>query len=74
MAQFYEDSDPSKLNRLANEFNTLSIIYNKPQEKFLKEDILKIHRKAEKYKEKIRKEKDGDDGEEEEEETAQKEV
>lgn len=45
---FYEDKDQSLLEKLSIEFNTLSIIYNKPQEKFLKEDVLKTYRKAQK--------------------------
>ena len=37
---------------MTSQFNSLSILYEKPQDKFLSEDRLKIIRKAEKRKEK----------------------
>jgi len=49
-------------------FNTLSVIYDQPQEKFLQEGILKIYRKAEKSKAKKLKEQKKAEGEEESEE------
>lgn len=44
--------DPQKemFTKISTEFNSLSVIYRKPQEKFLKDEVLKILRKAEKHK------------------------
>lgn len=41
MAQFFEDSQSEKRERLFLEFNTLSVVYGRPSEKFLKDKALK---------------------------------
>jgi hypothetical protein len=41
ITEFYEDLNEEVKDRLFLEFNTLSIIYGKPSEKFLKDNILK---------------------------------
>ena len=35
--EFFEDVESSKRERLFMEFNTLSVVYNKPSETFLKD-------------------------------------
>jgi hypothetical protein len=39
--EFYEDRNDEIRERLFLEFNTLSVVYQKPSERFLKESILK---------------------------------
>lgn len=39
--QFFEDSQSDKRERLFMEFNSLSVVYGKPSEKFLKDQALK---------------------------------
>ena len=48
--QLYDDEAPTLQEQLQGELNTLSIVYNKPQENFLKEDVLKTLRKAKKHR------------------------
>lgn len=38
---FYEDREIEKRERLFMEFNTLSVVYGKPSESFLKDSALK---------------------------------
>lgn len=47
-AQFFEDAQSEKRERLFLEFNTLSVVYGRPSEKFLKEKALKQRIAAEK--------------------------
>jgi hypothetical protein len=37
---FYEDEDNEKKEKIAREFNTFSVIYQEPQEKFLKKELV----------------------------------
>ena len=39
--EFYEDRQSEKKERLFMEFNTLSVVYGKPSEKFLRDQVLK---------------------------------
>ena len=39
--QFFEDVQSEKRERLFMEFNSLSVVYGKPSEKFLKDQVLK---------------------------------
>ena len=48
MTQFYEDRKTEKRERLFMEFNSLSVVYGRPSETFLKESALKQHLAAEK--------------------------
>ena len=41
MEVFYEDRETEKRERLFMEFNTLSVVYEKPSENFLKDSALK---------------------------------
>lgn len=45
---FYEDREVEKRERLFMEFNTLSVVYGKPSENFLKDQVLKQSIAAEK--------------------------
>ena len=45
---FYEDREVEKRERLFMEFNTLSVVYGKPSESFLKDSALKQSMAAEK--------------------------
>lgn len=45
---FFEDTQSEKRERLFLEFNTLSVVYGKPSEKFLKDKVLKQSLAAEK--------------------------
>lgn len=46
--EFYEDKNEELKERLFLEFNTLSVVYQKPSEKFLKDSILKHAQSIEK--------------------------
>ena len=48
MEVFYEDREVEKRERLFMEFNTLSVVYGKPSENFLKDAALKHSMAAEK--------------------------
>lgn len=48
MEVFYEDREVEKRERLFMEFNTLSVVYGKPSENFLKDSALKQSIAAEK--------------------------
>lgn len=39
--QFYEDKNDDLKERLFLEFNSLSVVYQKPSEKYLKDNVLK---------------------------------
>lgn len=41
VAEFYEDKNEELKERLFLEFNSLSVVYQKPSERFLKDQILK---------------------------------
>lgn len=41
IGEFYEDKNEDLKERLFLEFNTLSVIYQKPAERFLKDNVLK---------------------------------
>jgi hypothetical protein len=41
ITEFYEDKNEEIRERLFLEFNTLSVVYQKPSERFLKDNILK---------------------------------
>lgn len=41
IAEFYEDKNEELRERLFLEFNSLSVVYQRPSEKFLKDNILK---------------------------------
>lgn len=41
IGEFYEDKNEELKERLFLEFNSLSVVYGKPADKFLKENILK---------------------------------
>lgn len=41
ITEFYEDKNEELRERLFLEFNSLSVVYQKPSEKFLKDTILK---------------------------------
>lgn len=45
ITEFYEDKNEDIREKLFLEFNSLSVVYQKPSEKFLKDNILK-HTKA----------------------------
>lgn len=45
---FYEDREVEKRERLFMEFNTLSVVYGRPSENFLKDQVLKQSLAAEK--------------------------
>lgn len=45
---FYEDREVEKRERLFMEFNTLSVVYGRPSENFLKDQVLKQSIAAEK--------------------------
>ena len=45
---FYEDREIEKRERLFMEFNSLSVVYGKPSENFLKDQVLKQSMAAEK--------------------------
>ena len=47
--EFVEDEE-DLLVKKTERFNTLSVIYGQPQEKFLREDVVKVIRKAERAK------------------------
>ena len=38
---FYEDREIEKRERLFTEFNSLSVVYGRPSENFLKDQVLK---------------------------------
>lgn len=48
MEVFYEDREVEKRERLFMEFNTLSVVYGRPSENFLKDQVLKQSIAAEK--------------------------
>ena len=48
MEVFYEDREVEKRERLFMEFNTLSVVYGRPSENFLKDTALKQSIAAEK--------------------------
>ena len=45
---FYEDREIEKRERLFMEFNSLSVVYRRPSENFLKDQVLKQSMAAEK--------------------------
>lgn len=68
---FFEDKNDECRERLFWEFNTLSVVYQKPSERFLKDSVLKQAMATEKkyFPERVRKiktQEDDDDGEAEE--------
>jgi len=62
---FFEDKNDEVRERLFQEFNSLSVVYQKPSERFLKESVLKQSMASEKkyFPERKRQKKAGPQGE-----------